>query len=63
MTELLDTKAIASILGVTHAYARDRVVRNPSFPRPCLALSQKIKRWSATDVEAWLSRERQRQAR
>lgn len=63
MTELLDTKAIADLLKISHRQARDRLVKSTTFPRPALALSQKIKRWSRQDVESWIERNRAMQAR
>lgn len=60
---LIDTESIAQMLGVSRAYARDRVVKSATFPRPALALSQKIKRWSKQDVENWVEKQMQRNAR
>ena len=61
--DLIDTADIAAALGVQRAYAADRVVKRPDFPRPVLRLSQKTVRWARADFERWLQAQRARAAR
>lgn len=49
----LDTAGIAAMLGYKRRYVTDVISKRPDFPRPVLALSQKNKRWSETDVLRW----------
>lgn len=63
MTPLLDTSDIASMLGVSTKHVRERLVHTPDFPRPTLALSQKMRRWDVQDISAWLEKQRKKCAR
>lgn len=54
MTAMLDTAAIARMLGVRRSYVTDRLTKRPDFPRPALDLSQKTRRWKECDVAAWI---------
>lgn len=61
--DLIDLDAIATMTGAKRSYTRDSIVKRPDFPRPSLALSQKMRRWNRQDVERWLERQMQRNAR
>lgn len=61
--ELLTIDDIAALYKCSRVYARDKLVKRPGFPRPSLALSQKMKRWMRGDVEAWLESQRKKMAR
>ena len=63
MNELIDIQEISQHLNVSHAYARDRLVKRPDFPRPALSLSQKCRRWSRDAFEEWLGKQVKNQAR
>lgn len=63
MTELIDLDTIAALTGSRREYARDTIVKRADFPRPSLALSQKMRRWNRADVEKWLQKQMQRNAR
>lgn len=54
MSLMIDTADIAAMLGVGREYCTDRVVKRPDFPKPCLNLSRKTRRWRRADVEAWI---------
>ena len=51
--ELIDTKDIASALGLGREYVTDRVTKRPDFPAPVLRLSAKVVRWARADFERW----------
>ncbi len=51
MPELIDTAAIAKLIGLSHDTVRDRVVHRPDFPRPAIALNTRVRRWSRESVE------------
>ena len=55
---LVTTKQIAEILGMTPVYVRDKLVKRPDFPRPALSLSQKMRMWDQRDLEAWVNSKR-----
>lgn len=63
MSELISIQEISEHLNVSHAYARDRLVKRPDFPRPALSLSQKCRRWSREAFEDWLRKQVKKQAR
>ena len=60
---LLTLDDIADIIKEPREYVRTSLVRRPDFPRPALVLSQKIRKWAAVDVEAWLEMQRRKWAR
>ena len=60
---MLDTKAIANIIGVSTKHVRERLVHQPDFPRPALQLSIKTRRWAMGDIQAWLEQQRKKCAR
>lgn len=61
--ELLSLDDLALRVGQSRQYARDKLVKRTDFPRPALALSQKVRKWSVKDVDAWLERQKLRIAR
>lgn len=61
--EILTLEDIAAMYKVSRTYARDKVVKRADFPRPSLALSQKMTRWSRGDVERWLLEQQKKQRR
>lgn len=58
--DLIDSGAIASMLGLTRAHVTDKLTKRPGFPRPVLRLSRKTVRWSRRAIERWLADEMQR---
>jgi predicted DNA-binding transcriptional regulator AlpA len=60
---LIDTRAIAGMLGMSTKHVRERLVRRPDFPRPALQLSVKTRRWDLADVQVWLEKQRKKCAR
>ena len=52
--DLIDTKAIAQMLGVTRAHCVGRIVKRPDFPAPAVNVSQRLKRWRKTEVMKWM---------
>ncbi len=51
--DLIDTKDIAVMLGVTRAHATDRIIKRADFPRPAVNISQRLRRWAKSDVLRW----------
>jgi predicted DNA-binding transcriptional regulator AlpA len=54
MNDLLDSKDIAQMLGVTRAHCVGRIVKRPDFPKPAVAVSQRLKRWRKAEVLKWM---------
>jgi predicted DNA-binding transcriptional regulator AlpA len=54
LLDLLGTKDIARMLGVTQAHTTNRIVTRPDFPRPAVNLSQRLRKWKRADVEAYV---------
>lgn len=52
--DLIDTRSIAQMLGVTRAWATSSITKQPGFPRPRVNLSQRLRRWSRDDVVQWV---------
>lgn len=46
----LTTQDIATMLGLSHSRVRDKIVKDPDFPDPVIALSRKTRRWSRDAV-------------
>lgn len=61
--ELLTLDDIAAMYKCSKVYARDKLVKRPGFPRPSLALSQKMRRWLRDDVESWIETQKKKQLR
>lgn len=52
--KLIDSTAIAAMLGVTRAHAVARITKRPDFPAPAVNVSQKMRRWNLEDVQRWM---------
>lgn len=50
VVDLIDTKEISRLLGVTRAHCVGRVIKRPDFPKPAMNLSQRMRRWRRNDV-------------
>ncbi len=50
MLDLIGTKEIARMLGVTQAHATNCIVKRPDFPKPAVDLSQRLRKWRREDV-------------
>ena len=55
--ELIDLHDIAAMMGITHDYLRDRIIKRKDFPKPTIRLSQKVKRWNRQDIILWLEQQ------
>lgn len=53
MKDRWDIKSIAEFLGIQPKHARDKVTKQPDFPKPILDLSRRIRFWSAEEVKVW----------
>jgi predicted DNA-binding transcriptional regulator AlpA len=53
--DLIDTKQIAQLLGVTRAHCVGRIIKRPDFPAPAINVSQRLRKWKRTDVLRWAS--------
>lgn len=51
--DLLDTAAIAQLLGLSRRHVTERLTKAPTFPAPAIAVSRQTKRWRRGDVLAW----------
>ena len=60
MSSLIDTRAIAEILGLSARHVRENLVNQPGFPRPAVQLSIKSRRWDLGDVQLWLDKQRKK---
>lgn len=49
-TDLLGTKDIARMLGISQAHCVGRIIKRPDFPRPVVNLSQRLRKWRREDV-------------
>lgn len=63
MTELLTIDDISALLQMPRNFVRDTLVKKPDFPRPCLNLSAKTRRWGKPDVQKWIEMQARRNAR
>lgn len=52
---LMTIDDISQMLKLSRTYVRDRLVKNATFPRPCLFISQKNRRWEKDSVERWIA--------
>lgn len=59
MTTLVSLDDISALLQAPRPYVRDTLVKRPDFPRPAVALSQKMRRWDNVAVETWLAKHMQ----
>lgn len=51
--QLIDTKDIAELLGLTRDYVTDRLTKQPGFPKPKINISQKTRRWCREEILQW----------
>lgn len=63
MSELIDITEIAERLKLPRNYVRDKLVKSGSFPAPALSLSQRVRRWKESDVQAWIDQQHAEQCR
>jgi predicted DNA-binding transcriptional regulator AlpA len=63
VSNLIDITEIATRLKLRREYVRDKLVKTGDFPRPAMSLSQRIRRWRAEDVTAWLEQQERGAAR
>lgn len=63
MNDLMTLDGIADALKLHRKFVRDRLVKKPGFPRPAVAISQKNRRWRASDIEAWVRSQTESMAR
>lgn len=54
--KLLDLDDIAALYRVPRRHARDFIVKQPGFPEPAPGSSSRFRRWSETDVQAFILR-------
>ncbi len=53
--DLIDTKEIARLLGVTRAHVTNRLTKRPDFPAPAVNISQRLRKWRKDDVLKMIS--------
>lgn len=53
-TELIDTLEISKMFGVTRHHVTSRITKRPDFPKPCVDLSQRLRRWKKDEVLRWV---------
>lgn len=54
VTALVTTKDIAQLLGATQTYVTNRLTKRADFPKPVVNLSQRMRKWRACDVLAYI---------
>lgn len=54
----LNTADIAQLLGCTRAHATNRVTKMADFPAPVIDLSERMRWWSLTAIQVWLTNRR-----
>lgn len=52
--DLVGTKEIARMLGITQAHCTGRIIKRPDFPKPTVELSQRLRKWRKEDVSRWI---------
>jgi predicted DNA-binding transcriptional regulator AlpA len=62
MNDLIGTADIANMLRLTRDYVTDRLTKKPGFPKPRVAISQKTRLWSRSDIEKWMAPQESRNA-
>lgn len=60
---LLTIDDIALRVGESREYVRDKLVKRGDFPRPTMVLSQKVRKWAASDLDTWLAAQKAKWAR
>lgn len=51
---LIGTREIAIILGVTQKHVTGRIIKQADFPKPVLNLSRRIRKWNIEEVQKYL---------
>lgn len=54
----IDTAGIAALLGCTRAHVTDRLTKRPDFPKPFINVSQKMRYWRLSEVQAFVAGKR-----
>jgi predicted DNA-binding transcriptional regulator AlpA len=54
LQDLVDTKQIAQLLGITRAHCVGRIIKRPDFPKPAINLSQRLRKWKRQDILKWV---------
>lgn len=62
MTELLTPDDIAAKLKLPKRHTME-LLRSPHFPAPAINQSQKLRRWTAQAVEAWIEAQARKNSR
>lgn len=57
----LNLDQLAQHLSIDRRYVRDNLVKRPDFPKP-LVLSRYLRYWLSEEVDAWMLRQRAREA-
>lgn len=52
--ELMDTKEIVRLLGVSQVHCVGRIIKRPDFPKPVINLSQRLRKWRKDEVYAYV---------
>ncbi|PUE44458.1 hypothetical protein B9Z47_18170 [Limnohabitans sp. 2KL-1] len=52
--ELMGTKEIARLLGVSQGHCVGRIIKRPDFPKPVINLSQRLRKWRKDEVYAYV---------
>ena len=58
MTDMITRQDIAAMVNIEPRYVSEVLEKRPDFPRPTLALTQRMVRWSRAEVTAWLDKQR-----
>lgn len=56
--DLIGTKEIAAMLGITQGWVRENINKRPDFPAPVINVSQRIRKWSRAEVIKWMTKKR-----
>lgn len=51
--EFIGTEEISMIFGLSRSHIVGRITKRPDFPKPVINLSQRVRKWLRSDVEAW----------
>lgn len=54
LPELMDSKAVATMLGLSRHHTVNAVMKRPDFPPPKVNLSRKTRYWLRDEVTAWV---------
>ena len=54
--DFVSYKEIAEMLGIGMLWTRANVTKRPDFPKPVINVSQRIRKWSRTDVINWIKK-------